>query len=246
MNKYEHWEKQRNTTAHKIYMKIADVNLMGHIHLGNFEKLQSELGEFNNLSAVLEAMHDRSEFKKKHLNISGLFFNYISSALSLRDSTRNLLKIKDLNLKNIESESLAIIRRDIIGNPVIKLIEDLRNIITHQSMLSPSISSYMHFNNKINMHGFAYDISALIENDRLTKQTKDYLKKQQKYLFLLPAIEEYQSTSLKYQHWILTAINDLHQKTFPEYWDARKAVMNEWGHDTPPIPSESTITYLTR
>lgn len=246
MNKYEQWEIQRNTIAHKTHTKIADVNLMGHIHLGNFGKLQNELREFNNLSSVLEAMHDRSEFQKKHLNISGLFFNYISSALSLRDSTRNLLKIKNLDLKNIEIESSNIIKNNFINNPAIKLIEDLRNIITHQSMLSPSVSSYMHFNNNINMHGFAYNISTLIENDRLTKQTKDYLKKQQKYLFLLPTIEEYQSTTLKYQHWILTAINNLHQKTFPEYWTARKTVMNEWGNDTPLIPSESTITYLTR
>lgn len=246
MNIYEHWEKQRNTTAHKIYIKIADVNLMGHIHLGNFEKLQSELGVVNDRSAVIEAMNDRSEFKKKHLNISTLFFNYISSALSLRDSTRNLLKIKNLNLKNIEIESTTKIKNDFLGNPVIKLIEDLRNIITHQSMLSPSISSYMHFNNKINMHGFAYKISALIENDRLTKQTKDYLRGQQKYLFLLPTIEEYQSITLKYQYWVLTVINDLHQKTFSEYWNVRKDVMSEWGNDTPLIPPESTITYLTR
>lgn len=241
------WSKQLNTTAHKTYLKISDVNLMGHIHLDNFNKLQTELGAFNNINAVFNAINDRDNFRKQHLNVSTLFFNYLLSAISLRDSTRNLIKIKNINLKTVEIKSNEIIQDDFIKNPTIKLLEDLRNIITHQSMLSPSISSYINKENGFSISGFAYGTESLIDNNRLTRQTKDYLNKlQPKYLFLLPVVEEYQSITLKYQHWLLNTILNIHQETFKEYWISRINVVDEWGGDMPIIPSESTISYLTR
>lgn len=247
MDNREIWSKQLNTIAHKTYLKISDVNLMGHIHLGNFNKLQAGLGEFNNIGAVLNAINDRDDFRKKHLNISTLFFNYLLSAISLRDSTRNLIKIKNINLKAVELKSDEIIQDTFIKNPTIKLIEELRNIITHQSMLSPSISSYINKKDGFSISGFAYDTKILIENNRLAKRTKDYLnEQQQKYLFLLPVIEEYQSITLKYQHWLLDSVLNIHQETFKEYWVSRINVAKEWGGDTPIIPPENTISYLTR
>ena len=68
----------------------------------------------------------------------------------------------------------------------------------------------------------------------------------QKNLFILPIIEEYQYTTLKYQHWLLASIYTVHQDTYQEYWNARKNIMNEWGGDTQLIPKESELTYLTR
>ena len=90
MDKYQIWEKQKDTIAHKEYLKISDTNLLGHIHIANYEVIQSELSKFNSPEIVFHYSLNRNELKKEHINISRHFLNYISSALSFRDSTRNL------------------------------------------------------------------------------------------------------------------------------------------------------------
>ncbi|HHK9244852.1 TPA: hypothetical protein ACQZBA_000333 [Escherichia coli] len=247
MDKYQIWENQKDTIAHQEYLKISDTNLLGHMHIANYEVVQHELSKFNSPDIVSRHSFNRDKFKKEHLNISRHLFNYISSALSFRDSTRNLLKTKALNIADIKIKSEAFINHEFRNNPVIKLMEDLRNILTHQNMITPSISSFMHLQRNINMHGFSFKIERILNNDRTTKQTKEYLiSLKQKNLFILPIIEEYQYTTLKYQHWLLASIYTVHQDTYQEYWNARKNIMNEWGGDTQLIPKESELTYLTR
>ncbi|HCN1210587.1 TPA: hypothetical protein N6M29_004170 [Escherichia coli] len=247
MDKYQIWEKQKDTIAHKEYLKISDTNLLGHIHIANYEVIQSELSKFNSPKIVFHYSLNGNELKKEHINISRHFLNYISSALSFRDSTRNLHKINVLNIDDITNKSREIINEEFLKNPIIKLMEDLRNILTHQKMISPLISSFMHLQKKINIHGFAFKIETILENDRLSGKSKEYLKSiEQKNLFILPIIEEYQYTTLKYQHWLLACIHNAHQNTYPEYWEARKNIMDVWGGDIQLIPEESTLTYLTR
>lgn len=36
MDKYQIWEKQKDTIAHKEYLKISDTNLLGHIHIAAY------------------------------------------------------------------------------------------------------------------------------------------------------------------------------------------------------------------
>lgn len=52
MDKYQIWEKQKDTIAHKEYLKISDTNLLGHIHIANYEVIQSELSKFNSPEIV--------------------------------------------------------------------------------------------------------------------------------------------------------------------------------------------------
>ncbi len=114
MDKYQIWEKQKDTIAHKEYLKISDTNLLGHIHIANYEVIQSELSKFNSPEIVFHYSLNRNELKKQHINISRHFLNYISSALSFRDSTRNLHKINVLNIDVITNKSREIINEEFL------------------------------------------------------------------------------------------------------------------------------------
>ncbi|ELH4806923.1 hypothetical protein ACQCM2_005224 [Escherichia coli] len=65
MDKYQIWEKQKDTIAHKEYLKISDTNLLGHIHIANYEVIQSELSKFNSPEIVFHYSLNRNELKKR-------------------------------------------------------------------------------------------------------------------------------------------------------------------------------------
>lgn len=72
--------------------------------------------------------------------ITGLFINYIASAISLRDSTRNIYNNKKLFPEKLKQLAESKLHKEIIANTNIKLVEDIRNIITHQSLIVPVLS----------------------------------------------------------------------------------------------------------
>ncbi|WP_196235825.1 hypothetical protein [Escherichia coli] len=61
MDKYQIWEKQKDTIAHKEYLKISDTNLLGHIHIANYEVIQSELSKLKVREIVLKCSLNRNE-----------------------------------------------------------------------------------------------------------------------------------------------------------------------------------------
>lgn len=243
---YDEWRQQRTTIAHFTHEKISDVNLMAYIHLENFHIIQNELNKFGAIDAIIMQREDSDRFKKIHLNITRLLFNYISSAISLKEATRNLLRINELKSDNLIQESSKIIQDKILINPTIKFIEELRNVITHQSMLPPSIAHYFKLDPLKIIHGYAYISEKLIENKRFSNQTKEYIKKENdKYVFLLPLIEKYHSITSSYQYWLIEKTHSTHREKYPDYWRSRESIMSDWGNDEPLISERNIKPYLT-
>lgn len=246
MDIYQEWSQLRKTTAHQIYERISDVILMSYIHLENFHNLQAELDVNGTHDALMKAIYDRPAFKKTHLKITQLLFNYISSAIAVRDSSRNLLKCEEMDLSELRVSSQRIIDEKFKTNPIVKLVEELRNVITHQSIISPSISSYMNINKRINIHGYAYSLSQLLEIERLPLKIRQYLAEEyDKYIFLLPLVEAYNSITSDYQLSLLSKMDAIHRNTYPEYWRVRNSVMSEWGNDTPLLSPKDIKPYIT-
>ncbi|WJV67484.1 hypothetical protein PCO86_03275 [Pectobacteriaceae bacterium CE70] len=233
MAPYDAWIKQKTTDAHYAYELLHAVIFSTHIHESNFTDLINELNKFKvQISKDLDVTKNsvsRSDF----LIITKLLTNYISSAFSLRDSSRNLTKKECFFTKESKSEYSQKIERHIKSCKQIKFIEDLRNTLTHQSLLIPRVA--FSFRDKAFNAGYCYRKSDLIGIERFSPQSKRYITEiGTDYIYLIPIINTYHMTTSTLQDWIINTAFTKHKKDNSKYWDIRNEIAAEWGGDLEP------------
>ncbi|MFE8146541.1 hypothetical protein RBA69_04780 [Brenneria goodwinii] len=232
MDIYKEWRELKSTDAHALYEKINAVNVMSYVNCENYKDLVKIIDDYKDIDNFLYYIENRGEFKPVFLSFTKLFFNFISSSISLRDSSRNLIKLDGISTKEICNESTLRLRNNIINNPLVKFVEDFRNIISHQQMILPIFSCVIKKEKQI--AGFSFKLSELMEMQRFSEQSKVFLKKEiEKYIFADEIVKEYFMLVSNYQKWLLSSIYTEHYKKYSHYWSVRGEVMFEWDGDMP-------------
>lgn len=228
------WSEQTKTEAHSSYDDIYGNIFMRHVHESNFSNLLDTLKKFESVELIQESLKNRGLSKTDFLNVTGLFINYMSSAIALRDCSRVITKRKKLFDEELSKTSREMIAQVLVPHPQIKVIEDLRNIIMHQSVLIPFLS--FQFKHEKLETGYAFDVRKLLAYDRLSVVTVDYLKSlNNNYLYLRPLVESYHEMAIFYQDWLINAVLNKHRTDNEIYWSVREKVSSEWGGDLEPI-----------
>lgn len=233
MDIYEQWAEQRRTDAHMVYEDLYASIFMSHINQHNYKNLNDELNKYASLENAPEKVIERGISRQEFMYVTQLFANYISTAVALKDATRNITKIHSLFSAEEQAESSERLQRDIIANPVTKLVEELRNFIIHKSIIVPVMS--FEYRNSSLTAGFAFKKDQLLSYKRFTAPSKEYLRKMDgAYLYLLPLLETYNNISSTYQAWILNTALARHKSSNHSYWKVRSQISEEWGGDLSP------------
>ncbi|ELV2784741.1 TPA: hypothetical protein ACOEBL_001696 [Enterobacter cloacae] len=230
---YEQWNGIRNSEANSIYEELYPSIFMTHVHERNYQLLTTTLSQFESVDVIQKYLTGEKINKDQFILITGFFINYIASAIALRDSTRNMQKNDKLFPTALKKQAESKLQNEITSASSIKLVEDIRNIITHQSLIVPALSFIA--NDEGFFSGYAYKTKDLLNNKRLTEKSREYLLKiNHGYLFLRPLIDIYHHTTASYQHWLINVALKKHKNDHPIYWQARENVSFEWGGDLEP------------
>ncbi len=231
---YSMWGEQTRTEAHSSYEILYPSIFMSHIHERNFQTLRSTLQTYESIEFMQKNLEEKSVTRNDFLIVTGLFVNYMASAITLKESTRNITRKPELFTLELEQESKQRIESEIKPNAVIKLVEELRNIISHQSLIIPTLS--FTFKKNSFKAGYAYQVKKLLPNTRLTSSSKEYIAQlNNEYLYLRPLIDIYHQTASSYQNWLLNAALNKHKEDNPLYWEVRSQISFEWDGDLTPI-----------
>ncbi|VAL98524.1 Uncharacterised protein [Enterobacter hormaechei] len=230
---YEMWTELRGSEASSTYEDIYPSIFLSHVNERNYQQLKNTLSQFESFDIIQNHLMGDKIHKDQFILITGLFVNYIASAISLRESTRNMQKNKRLFPNELNMEAEERLKKEIIPNTSIKLIEDIRNIITHQSLIIPVLSFVA--NKGTFQSGYSYNIKELLKNKRLTEKSREHLSKiNHGNLYLRPLIDDYHHTTACYQSWIINVALKKHKSENPTYWLVRDKVSCEWGGDLEP------------
>lgn len=230
INTFESWSDLMKTDAHANYDTLYSAIFLSHICNNNFQELVNYLALFESIDTVQKHLFEKRISKTEFITATRLFINYIASAIALRDSTRNICKKTELFPLELAEIAQSRIGKDILPNKSIKLIEDIRNIITHQTLPIPVIS-FAYENNTLHV-GYSYKIDGLLRYERLSNTSKLFLKEsKEKYIFLKPLINEYHNVISRHQNWVITESLSRHKSMNSLYWEVRNQVSHEWGGD---------------
>ncbi|HHA2229490.1 hypothetical protein ACLEX5_04805 [Enterobacter ludwigii] len=230
---YEQWADLRNSEANSIYEELYSSIFMTHVHERNYLQLATQLRQFESIDVIQKCLMGERIQKDQFILVTGLFINYIASAIALRDSTRNMQKKGKLFPFELKNQAESKLQNEIISVSSIKLVEDIRNIITHQSLIVPVLS----FISNAGEHssGYSYKTKDLLNNKRLSEKSREYLLGiSHGNLYLRPLIDIYHNSTASYQHWLINEALKKHKNDHPTYWQARNNVSFEWGGDLEP------------
>ncbi|MDX7587738.1 hypothetical protein SJ753_14685 [Enterobacter kobei] len=230
---YEQWTELRNSEASTTYEVLYSSIFMSHVSERNYQQLTTTLRQFESIDIIQKHLTGEKIQKDEFILVTGLFTNYIASAIALRDSTRNICKDEKFFPKGLRGQAASKLQSEIILNSNVKVIEDIRNIITHQSLIVP-VLSFVARDGKFES-GYSYTIKQLLTYERLTKPTREHLLKiTHGNLYLRPLIEQYHHATANYQNWLINEALKKHKNDNQSYWQVRNKVSAEWGGDLEP------------
>jgi hypothetical protein len=222
----------QNTEAHDLFDKISTLNLISIVHFNNYIELKCFLDKYSTVQGFSLVMVDHELIKKEVLEVSRLLINFTSSAISLKNSSRDILKLTDIISNEIKEKSEEMLELKITNNPVIKFVEDLRNILIHQSIMKIKFTCI--FNRDVNKAGLSLSAKECMKYERFTKFSKKYIGDvKTESIYLSDFIDEYSLVVFEYQKWVLNSVYRVHKEKFVDYWNVREAVMHHWDGDIP-------------
>lgn len=229
-NAYDEWSILRKTKAHADYDLIYASLFLSHIVNANYLSLTTLLRQYESIEVVHQHLTGNRLPRKEFMEVTGLFINYIASALALRDSTRNITKNSSLFSKLLSIQESERVAQNIAANPKVKLPEDIRNIISHQSLLIPSLA--FNINHNESCVGFAFSVKKLLDYERLSAPSKNHLiYLTTPYIYLKPLIDDYHHTVSNHQSWIIRESLNKHKIDYPQYWKIRNHISTDWSGD---------------
>ncbi len=222
----------QKTEAHDLFDKISTLNLTSIVHFNNYIELKSFLDKYSTVHGFLLVMIDHELIKKEILEVSRLLINFTSSAIPLKDSSRDILKLTDITSNEIKEKSKEMLKLKIIDNPVIKFVEDLRNTLIHQSIMKIKLTSIL--KKGFQKTGFSLSTKECMESKRFSSLSKEYIGNvKAENIYLSDFIDEYSLVVFEYQKWVLNSVYRVHKEKFVDYWNVREAVMHHWDGDIP-------------
>ncbi|MBT2099798.1 hypothetical protein ACT01T_17090 [Enterobacter asburiae] len=230
---YEQWAELRRSEANSLYEDLYSSIFMSHVNEINYQKLTTTLHKYESFDIVYRHLIGEKVPKDQFIMITGLFINYIASAISLRDSTRNIYNNKKLFPEKLKQLAESKLHKEIIANTNIKLVEDIRNIITHQSLIVPVLSFAV--TEGRTESGYSYMTKQLLNYKRLTATSREHLLQiKHGNLYLKPLIDDYHQTTASYQNWLICESLEKHKCEYPIYWTVRNQISSEWDGDLEP------------
>ena len=178
--------------------RIGILNENYHTLILNYNELKSEIINIQKSTDPFLSL-----FNNKNLN--RYLFNFLASTTALIDSCRNTMKFyKETDLYKIYEDN---VKKLFARNKEAIFIKDLRNYMMHFKIIFPCLSS----NNQV-----SFEVYELNQYNKWTSLSKEFIQEQEKFVTIIPLIENYFKRLEPFYMEIYSKIIEFHQEDFKE------------------------------
>lgn len=178
--------------------RIGILNENYYTLIQNYDELKSEIINIQKSTDPFLSL-----FNNKNLN--RYLFNFLASTTALIDSCRNTMKFyKETDLYKIYEDN---VKKLFARNKEAIFIKDLRNYMMHFKIIFPCLSS----NNQV-----SFEVYELNQYNKWTSLSKEFIQEQEKFVTILPLIENYFKRLEPFYMEIYSKIIEFHQEDFKE------------------------------
>jgi hypothetical protein len=158
---------------------------------------------------------NRDALDEALLELPRLLHNFLVGAATLRDHTRGM--VRELYTGSpFLAEYNAEIESRFAVSPVSGFVQDLRNYIVHRSILP--IRAQLQFKRAEPLQSTArLDVAALLEWDRCSARSQDYLREAGGSIDLKRPVDEYAAIVEDFDRWLAVRTGDLNAEDLREF-----------------------------
>lgn len=183
-----------------------------NIFSGNYKELNETLKLIENVeNGILFWNPEFNEEKDQiHREANRLFHNYIASAKTLIEHTRNHMKsfYKGMPIWEIYTNKIA---EEFSADPLCKFVQDLRNYILHKGTPPSRISFRMTRDNSAES-SVEMDVAALLLWGGWSKEAVEYLNGSGNHLKFSTVVTEYGEKITTFHNWLDQELYNIHQE----------------------------------
>ncbi len=208
MEEFDHYWKLRdafyNSEGVQLYNRILSNQLSSY----TFEKNYIELHKLIELHAQLNIQGKLGDFLNREprhrflAEVTRLLHNFLASAKSLIDHTRNFIRVSYSTRKEVVEEYQKEVDLRLHSSPVCKFTQDLRTFFTHINM--PFIASVDHGPDASGKYLFTIELNTdkMKYNERWSSKAKEYIQKRGPSINLGVYVEEYYQIIHQFYLWL--------------------------------------------
>jgi len=206
------FDKLQASSEMEIYRNLQALSASYRVFKKNYDELVYHLDHLNNPreSLFIYSSEQRENLERLINETSRLFHNFLASAQSFVDHTRNIVNRLYSN-QEFRKEYQEKIDRDIINNPVRRFVQDLRNYTLHYTLPIPALQ--IEFAEDIEM-SVRLDVEILKQWDKWHTISKSYLETLEESFCLISLSNEYFFLIQNFYQWLTEHQTQLHQSDF--------------------------------
>ncbi len=216
MDKADSIDKEiRGSNALRIYNRLIYLTDVFHIFERNYSEFQKLLTAYNTPLAILPFMGDdkREEFRFINNELSRYFHNYITSAQTLADITRNMIREVYKNSDFI-NDYQARVEDSFKNNPISVFVKELRNYTLHYALPATlsqfQVSQDPETKQQITTSHALLHKESLLYGYKWEPAAKHYLAEASNDIDLLDLINTHHSIFVEFYDWLINRITDIH------------------------------------
>ena len=187
-----------------------------NIFQGNMNELLAALGMLDNFSVGMKLMSEnyREDGIQFHREANRLFHNFLASAMTLINHTRNFMKRRYKDMPVFQAYTQKV-QSDLANDPLCRFIQELRNYLLHNELPHSSMSLKIERDKKAEST-ISIDIEKLLEWQEWSKVGRSYLENCSKVIKMSVFVSEYCKKIIEFHKWLDEALISAHKKQLDE------------------------------
>lgn len=229
MEKADSYGKLRDAFYNSEGVRLYNLTLSTQLSSYTFEKNYLELHKLIELHAQDDTQLNLGNFLNREprhrflAEVTRLLHNFLASAKSLVDHTRNFIRTAYDSRKEVVEEYQEKVQLHLRNRPVCKFTQDLRSFLTHINM--PFIESVDHGPNASGKYQFTLELNTdkMKHSERWSSEAKEYIKMHGPSIDLGIYVTEYYQIIHQFYLW-LSERNEIWAK---EAWERALIIQRE-------------------
>jgi hypothetical protein len=201
----------------RSYRLIVSYQTSQDIYSGNYQQLKAALAHIHDPGNVISlfGLENRGHLNALQIEVIRLFHNYVASALTLVDHTRNLSKDESVR-EDQRAEYQAKVDALIEAEPLTSFIQDLRNYFLHCGI--PATGTELNWTKErqtIDTRAYL-DLRKMKEWSRWRSKSKEFITNAGEKITLLEIVDKYTLSISRFHDWFSAWFEQIHRSELDE------------------------------
>jgi hypothetical protein len=190
----------------------------------------------------LMAVDNREAGQQAHREINRFVHNFVASAMTLVDHTRNFVR-EHYDGTALKRDYDDRVKANLASVPAVRFVQDLRNYMLHRTL--PQSQMFIEFDSRPESSGgqptletgVRYQTSALLEWDGWTAPARAYIAAAGEHIDIHTFVESYLEKVLAFHEWLDAALNQFHADDLVKLMELQEAYAQRFGENTETLPA---------